>query len=247
MIERDKNLLIGGLGVIQLWVSKDKEKNVEIDIKAIKPESFIIDYFSTDKNALDARRFHKMLEVSEQEALLLFGDSVIINYSFINHEKIASVIESWYKEYNEETKSYEWNRYLWNRSAGIYRSEKKPFKNGACPFIVSKLYTDELNNYYGLFRDIKPMQDFINYAENRMGNMMGLADERLEINEVHLIKQNETIQALELESQQYKTNKLLEVTKIKDKYHKIIIKDNTCEAKLQGYEALINAFRKSNP
>ncbi|MFP6309738.1 portal protein, partial [Helicobacter pylori] len=173
MIERDKNLLIGGLGVIQLWVNEDKEKNVEIDIKALKPESFIIDYFSTDKNALDSRRFHKMLEISEQEALLLFGDSVIINYSNVNHERIASVIESWYKEYNEETQSYQWNRYLWSKSAGIYKSELKPFKNGVHPFIISKLYTDELNNYYGLFRDIKPMQDFINYAENRMGNMMG--------------------------------------------------------------------------
>ncbi len=173
MLERDKNLLIGGLGVIQLWVTEDKDKNIEIDIKAIKPESFIIDYFSTDKNALDARRFHKMLEITEQEALLLFGESVIVNFSSVNHEKIASVIESWYKEYNEETQNYEWNRYLWNRNAGVYKSEKKPFKNGACPFVVSKLYTDELNNYYGLFRDIKPMQDFINYAENRMGNMMG--------------------------------------------------------------------------
>ncbi|WP_231254597.1 hypothetical protein [Helicobacter pylori] len=74
-----------------------------------------------------------------------------------------------------------------------------------------------------------------------------LAEERLTDNEAKLIKQNETIQALELESRQYKANKLLETTKIKDKYHKIIIKDNTCEAKLQGYEALINAFRKDNP
>ncbi|GAA6886738.1 hypothetical protein CHC143_11880 [Helicobacter pylori] len=76
---------------------------------------------------------------------------------------------------------------------------------------------------------------------------LALAEERLTDNEAHLIKQNETIQALELETQQYKTNKLLETTKIKDKYHKVIVKDNTCEAKLQGYEALINAFRKSNP
>ncbi|MFA4809817.1 hypothetical protein VQW74_05020 [Helicobacter pylori] len=74
-----------------------------------------------------------------------------------------------------------------------------------------------------------------------------LANERLTTSEAHLIKQNETIQTLELESQQYKTNKLLEVTKIKDKYHKITIKDNTCEAKLQSYEALINAFKKNNP
>ncbi|WP_104748588.1 portal protein [Helicobacter cetorum] len=173
MIARDKDLLIGGLGVIQLWVVEDKERNVEIDIKALKPESFVIDYFSTDKNALDARRFHKMLEITEQESLMLFGSEVVVNYSYVNNEKIAKIIESWYKEFNTETKEYEWNRYLWSRNAGIYKVEKKPFKNGACPFIVSKLYTDELNNYYGLFRDIKPMQDFINYAENRMGNMMG--------------------------------------------------------------------------
>ncbi len=73
---------------------------------------------------------------------------------------------------------------------------------------------------------------------------LALAEERLTDNEAHLIKQNETIQALELESQQYKTNKLLETTKIKDKYHKITIKDNTCEAKLKSYEALINAFKQ---
>ncbi|PUD87816.1 portal protein [Helicobacter pylori] len=172
IIERDKNLLIGGLGVIQLWVIEDKDKNIEIDIKALKPESFVIDYFSTDKNALDARRFHKMLEITEQEAMILFKGTTI-NYNYTNNEKIATIIESWYKEYNEETQNYEWNRYLWSKSAGIYKSELKPFKNGACPFIVAKLYTDELNHYYGLFRDIKPMQDFINYAENRMGNMMG--------------------------------------------------------------------------
>ncbi len=79
---------------------------------------------------------------------------------------------------------------------------------------------------------------------NNLKVKLALANERLTDNEARLIKQNEAIEALELESQQYKANKLLETTKIKDKYHKITIKDNTCEAKLQGYEALINAFRK---
>ncbi|MCQ2942448.1 hypothetical protein JT057_07565 [Helicobacter pylori] len=76
---------------------------------------------------------------------------------------------------------------------------------------------------------------------------LALANERLNTNEAHLIKQNEVIQKLELETQQYKANKLLKTTKIKDKYHKITIKDNTCEAKIQGYEDLINAFKKHNP
>ncbi|ANT42960.1 hypothetical protein [Helicobacter phage PtB92G] len=76
---------------------------------------------------------------------------------------------------------------------------------------------------------------------------LALANERLTTSEAHLIKQNETIQTLELESEQYKANKLLEVTKIQDKYHKIIIKDHTCEAKLESLEALINGFKKHNP
>ncbi len=73
---------------------------------------------------------------------------------------------------------------------------------------------------------------------------LAIANERLTTNEARLIKQNEAIQKLELESQQYKTNKLLEITKTKDKYHKIVIKDHTCEAKLESLEVLINAFKK---
>ncbi len=73
---------------------------------------------------------------------------------------------------------------------------------------------------------------------------LAIANERLTHNEAHLIKQNEIIKTLELESQEYKANKLLEATKIKDKYHKITIKDTTCETKLESLEALINAFKK---
>ncbi len=104
--------------------------------------------------------------------------------------------------------------------------------------------------FYGvIFRAFRVVMPYVVIAillvlNNNLKVKLVLANERLETNEAHLIKQNETIQALELESQQYKTNKLLETNKIKDKYHKVIIKDNTCEAKLQGYEELLNAFRK---
>ncbi|WP_441701895.1 hypothetical protein [Helicobacter pylori] len=99
---------------------------------------------------------------------------------------------------------------------------------------------------FRVFRGVMPYVVIIILLvfNNNLKVKLALADERLEINQARLIKQNETIQALELESQQYKANKLLETTKIKDKYHKVIVKDNTCESKLQGYEDLLNAFRK---
>ncbi len=104
--------------------------------------------------------------------------------------------------------------------------------------------------FYGvIFRVFKVIMPYVVIVillilNNNLKVKLVLAGERLATNEAHLIKQNEAIQALELESQQYKANKLLETTKIKDKYHKINIKDSACEAKLQSYEALINAFKK---
>ncbi|WQY52671.1 hypothetical protein KVK68_00975 [Helicobacter pylori] len=102
---------------------------------------------------------------------------------------------------------------------------------------------------FKVFRGVMPyiIIVFLLVFNANLKTKLALANDRLTTNEAHSIKQNETIKTLELESQQYKTNKLLEATKIKDKYHKITIKDNTCEAKLQSYEALINAFRKPNP
>ncbi|ENH59904.1 hypothetical protein HPHPA11_1050 [Helicobacter pylori Hp A-11] len=102
---------------------------------------------------------------------------------------------------------------------------------------------------FRVFRGVMPyvIIVFLLILNSNLKVKLVLANERLSTSEAHLIKQNETIKTLELESQQYKTNKLLEATKIKDKYRKITIKDNTCEAKLESYEALINAFKKNNP
>ncbi|WQR81787.1 hypothetical protein KVD71_07450 [Helicobacter pylori] len=106
---------------------------------------------------------------------------------------------------------------------------------------------------YGLifkaFRRIMPylIIVFLLVFSANLKTKLALANERLNTNQAHLIKQNEVIKTLELESEQYKANKLLEVAKTKDKYHKIIIKDSTCEAKLESLEALINAFKKHNP
>ncbi len=102
---------------------------------------------------------------------------------------------------------------------------------------------------FRVFRGVMPylIIVFLLVFSANLKTKLALANERLNNNEAHLIKLNETIKTLELESEQYKANKLLEVTKIKDKYHKIPIKDTTCEAKLQSLEALINAFKKNNP
>ncbi|MCQ2926203.1 hypothetical protein JT191_04780 [Helicobacter pylori] len=103
--------------------------------------------------------------------------------------------------------------------------------------------------FFRAFRGVMPylVIVFLLVFSANLKTKLALANERLSRNEAHLIKQNEVIAALELESQEYKANKLLEVSKTQDKYHQIIVRDTTCEAKLESLEALINAFRKNNP
>lgn len=170
MIKRDKDLIMGGLAVVELWAVQDEQGYIDIEMKALDPQSFIIDSLSTHPNATDARRFHKVLMKDEQSLRQILPDTEII-YQNNHGERVARIIETWVKELEGAT--WVWNRYLWNEQGGIYLFEPSPFKTKRHPFIVAKFYQDEQNHYYGLFRDVKPMQDYINYAENRMGNMMG--------------------------------------------------------------------------
>lgn len=160
---RDRDLLFG-LGILELWVVKDSEGNNKITLKHINTESFLIDKFSTDLNALDATRFHKIININEAGAHDL---GIIVDFDVYRQDKRATIIESWFKEAGV------WNRYLWHTNKSILKYEEAPFKNGMHPFIVSKFQQDENFCWYGIFRDLKPVQDYINIAENRMANMLG--------------------------------------------------------------------------
>lgn len=172
--KRDFDLLMGQ-SVIELWVNKDKQGDFHISLKALNNESFLVDTYSVDKNALDSNRFHKKQNLSYLEARLLLGENVDIfqNGSTIVDNRV-DIIETWIREYDEESEEkFSWNRYLWHTIGGIYKYEKRPFKNNTHPFIIARYNIDEKHNWYGLFRDIKPIQDYINFAEIKMGNMLG--------------------------------------------------------------------------
>lgn len=160
---RDRDLLFG-MGVLELWVIKDKDGNNQITLKHIPTESFLVDKFSTDLNALDATRFHKILNIGEVNNLEFDTKP---HFQNINNDKRATIIESWFKNGNV------WDRYIWHTDGFIYKYEQKPFLNGIHPFVVSKFQQDHDFTWYGIFRDLKPVQDYINIAENRIANMLG--------------------------------------------------------------------------
>lgn len=217
---RDRDLLFG-LGIMELWVVKDKDSNNKITLKHIPTESFLIDKYSTDLNALDSTRFHKILNINESQSKML---EIHPQFDIQNADKRAMLIESWIlrKEKDKEI----WDRYLWHTQGQIYKYEKSPFKNGAHPFVISKFQQDDEFVWYGLFRDLKPLQDSINVDGNRIANMLGgsvkafveesaiidledftdkiaqdnvvirVRDQALQANKIHFIQHNAEISAL---------------------------------------------------
>lgn len=161
---RDRDLLFG-LGILEVWIVKDRDGNNQITLKHVPTESFLIDKFSDDLNAQDSTRFHKVLNIDKNSGIKFDTEPPFFTYA---NDKRATIIESWYK-----TKNDIWDRYLWGLDGQIYKYEKSPFLNGMHPFVVSKFQQDHNFNWYGIFRDLKPIQDYINIAENRIANMLG--------------------------------------------------------------------------
>lgn len=172
IIKRDKDLMFG-MAVCELWVKKDKDDYL-IDIKTLNADAFLVDKYSTDKNASDARRFHKIMNIDAMQAKALFGNNIVLEKGANSDELRAEVIESWIYEASQNSSESRpsWNRYIWKKGQ-ILSYEVSPFKNGVHPFVVAKYNIDEENHWYGMFRDIKPLQDYINFAENKIINMMG--------------------------------------------------------------------------
>lgn len=171
IIKRDRDLIFG-LACVELWVEKDKEGDFSIKIKHIPSDMIIIDKYSNDANAEDARRIHKRINIDFEQAKEMFGANALFDYES-GLEKRCFLIESWIYEKEQDAQEAGWNRYLWSEKNGIYKKEITPFKTHAHPFIIAKYAIDDRNRWYGLFRDIKPLQDFINIAENRIATLMG--------------------------------------------------------------------------
>lgn len=178
MVKRDKELILG-MAVMQVWIKQDCDGDFHLDLENIPADSFIVDKYSVDKFAKDARRFHRILNMNADKAKLLFGKEVITTGTTEFYDDRVMIIETWIKEVcefkNENGEIYEkeaFSRYLWNNDNQILSYEKAPFKTLESPFIVCKYQVDSDLKWYGLFRNIKSLQDYINLAENRMLNML---------------------------------------------------------------------------
>lgn len=164
----DFDLLLG-MGVMQIWIKNDGDYK-DITLKHIPTESFLLDPYSQSPDGVDAKYAHRIIELDFEDALSLYGNKVsnLVKNNY-NRPRIT-LIESYFKEYiNNE---FLWTRYVWSELE-ILSYEINLFGLNILPFAIKKLYIDDKGIWYGIYRNIKPLQDYINLAENRTANMMG--------------------------------------------------------------------------
>lgn len=169
----DTDLLLG-LAVVEVYIkeleSSDRfgVREKAIGITRLAPTSFLIDPFSRKSDASDAKYFIKCMSLDLEDAVGYFGAKAkeLKIYNISNFRKRVNVYEFWVKEGSV------WNRYIMGEENVLLKYDKSPFKSGKHPFCVQKYATDS-EGWYGFFRNLKPQIDFINFAENRMANMIG--------------------------------------------------------------------------
>ena len=149
--------ILHGCGAGEVITTTQNSTN-DIYLRRINPLSLIIDIYSTRADAQDARRFHRVLSYPIERARSLFGSDVDVSISNLSDDERAEIIQTYVKNSNGE-----WQAYFWQSNGAKILKSTPP--TPLAPFIISKFKIDELNRFFGLWRDIAPLQKFLNYGE----------------------------------------------------------------------------------
>lgn len=191
----DSHLSIEGLSVFEQSVVASGEfdefgrEHKDITFRELDIQDVYLDPFSraTDYNK-DARYISEAFWV-DKEVLYQFVDRQVVDnlssYNYINDvkdddleniydRKRVLVIYTWYKKYDEESKKDKTYFCFWSGET-ILIQEESPYMFDGFPFEVNFLNRDFKGKikYWGLYKDIMPLQDNINYAKLRLFNMIG--------------------------------------------------------------------------
>ncbi len=192
----DSHISIEGVSVIELNVIGSGEfdqfgrEHKEITFRELDPDNCYFDPYSKalDYNK-DARYFNEAFWI-DKEVLYRFAKKEDVDglttHNFISdihkddletinlNRKRCLVIYTWYKKFDATLKRDKIYFTLWSGNT-ILVQEENPFLFDGFSFEFTFLNRDFDGKikYWGLYRDVMPLQDNINYAKLRLFNMIG--------------------------------------------------------------------------
>jgi len=208
----DDELSIEGVAIAELTIEATGEfdefgrEHKDVDPKQVPSIEMYLDPFSRGKDYNeDARYITRCFWIDDDDlAGLGFPQDKIGDLSYVNY--ISDIVEddlyvdetirkrvllsyTWYRKYDEESQKDKYYYVFWSDTTILMQNES-PYNFDAFPYEVEFLNRDFKGEvkYWGLYRDIMPIQDHINYAKLRLQNM--LANNKTLINKAALIDED---------------------------------------------------------
>ncbi len=193
----DSYLTLEGVAIAELAVKASGEfdrvgrEHKDIELNAINPNEMFLDPFAEPKNySKTARYTHRAFWVDAEDLYGLgFDDEAIDQLTVANYladdveddldvdetiRKRVLLCYTWYRKKDKTTGKDKYYYVFWSDQTILLEGES-PYEYDGIPYEVEFLehdFTGEIK-YWGLYRNIMPIQDHINYAKLRLQNMIG--------------------------------------------------------------------------
>jgi len=208
----DDTLSLEGVAVAELSVTATGEydefgrEHKDLDIKQVPPDEIYLDPFSRGKNYNDDARYLTRCFWMDADDLPKLGFDESKTKELTNVNFASSMVEddiqtdksfrkrvllayTWYRKFDAKSGRDKFYYCFWSDNTILLQNES-PFLAEGFPYEVEFLHRDFKGDikYWGLYKDIIPLQDSINYSKLRLQNM--LANNKTLINKGALIDED---------------------------------------------------------
>jgi len=179
----DLDLMLSGLSIMEIipraiGFDELSKKQYEMIKRHVPVERCLTDPYAMQPDYSDAKYITTFSDIDKEELYALFDEEVVDKLEVLQAESTfrdrVRIYYTWYKEFNKQTKKFETRYAVWNDDV-VLVDEISPYNFSNFPFAVRRLYDNEpdVHGYRGLFHDIQPIQDNINFKHLRIDNMLG--------------------------------------------------------------------------
>jgi len=192
----DDELSLEGVAIAELTITASGEfdefgrEHKDVEVTQVPEKEMFLDPFSRGKNYnKDARYISRCFWIDKEDLYGLgFDEKKIEECSNSNY--LADILDNdlyadetirkrvllsytWYRKYDKVAKEEKFYFVFWSGETILMQGES-PFNFKGFPYEVEFLNRDFTAKikYWGLYKDILPLQDHINYAKLRMQNML---------------------------------------------------------------------------
>jgi len=181
--EADQDFMLSGLSVME-QIPRAMEKDevgstmYEMIKRHIPSERALIDPYATQPDYSDGKYITIIADIDKDDLYLYFDAEVVDKLEIIktegNYRERVRIYYTWYKHIDRATRTQETRYAVWTDDV-VLVDKKTPYNYERFPFAVRILHSikGDKKGYRGLFHDIKPIQDSINFKHLRIDNMLG--------------------------------------------------------------------------